>query len=585
MNGFWRLIGSLRAHPGRLSASIAAGAASIASSMGLLTVSAYLISRAALHPPLLDLALAIVGVRFFGISRAVFRYLERLSSHDLSLRLLADLRARVAIAIHRLGPAGVASFRAGDLVGRVLGDVDEIQHVFVRVIAPPLIAVVIVALTVLLAIIWLPASAITILVPLLIAAVVVPWFTRRAGDAAGRTIAADRGRMIGQIVEIIEGAAVIVALGAEDELLAAADEAADRVARAERKAAWMHGFGDAAILVLVGMALVGTLWVSSVAVRAGTLDGVMVAVLAMLAITPFESVAILPSAFERLGRSLGAADRLFEVIDGESPTVSPQHPVPIPADPTITVNGAVVTVANGNRILGPINLEIRPGMRVGVVGETGAGKTTLAHVLCRFRDPDQGTVTVGGIDVRDAASDDVRALVGYEDDRAFLFQGTIVGNVRIGNQDATDDEVRSVLDRVRLGAWVDGLPNGMQTEIGEAGETVSGGQRRRLALARALLADFPVLILDEPISGLDPETAEAVMDDLLDVTNDRALVLISHRPVGLDRMDEIIVMESGTIVARGTHSELLEASPRYQSMWALAGSRSGDQEISRSGDQ
>ncbi len=570
MRGFRRLIGSLRRYPWRFAGSIAAGAASIASSIGLLTVSAYLIARAALHPPLLDLSVAIVGVRFFGISRAVLRYVERLSSHDLSLRLLADLRTRVARALHRLGPAGVASFRAGDLVGRVLGDVDEIQHVFVRVIAPPLIAVVIAALTLLLALVWLPVSAFTILGPLLVAGVVVPWFTRRAGDAAGRTISADRGRMIGQTVEIIEGAPVIVALGAEDRLLAAADEAAERVAHAERRAAWMHGFGDAAILTLIGVSLVGTLWVSAVAVDAGSLDGVMIAVLAMLAVTPFESVATLPSAFERLGRSLGAADRLFEVIDGESPTAEADRPVPIPTEPTLAVRQATVVVANGDRVLGPIDLEIEPGMRVGVVGETGAGKTTLAHVLCRFLDPTVGTVTLDGVDVRDVASNDVRGFVGYEDDRAFLFRGSILGNVRIADQDASEGDVRSVLDGVRLGNWIDGLPDGVRTDVGEAGEEVSGGQRKRLALARALLADFPILILDEPISGLDPATADAVMDDLLAATAGRSLVLITHRPIGLDRMDQIVVMEAGTIVDRGTHPELLERSARYRSMWNAA---------------
>ncbi|MEA2023868.1 MAG: thiol reductant ABC exporter subunit CydC [Actinomycetota bacterium] len=571
MSGFRRLVESLRAHPARLAASIGAGAAAIASSIGLLTVSAYLISAAALHPPLLDLTVAIVGVRFFGLSRAVFRYLERLGSHELSLRLLGDLRTRMARAIYRLGPAGVASFRAGDLVGRVLDDVDEIQHVFVRVITPPLVAIVIVVLTALMALVWLPASVITILVPLLIAALGVPWLTRRAGNAAGRTTADDRGRLIGQTVEIIEGAAVIVALGAEEQLLSTANEAAKRVAVAERRTAWLHGFGDAAILLLIGLALVGTLWVSALAVGSGSLDGVMVAVLAMLAITPFEAVAPLPSAFERLGRSLGAADRLFGVIDAEPPVVRSDHPLAIPADPIIKVEGVVVDAAPDERILGPIDLEITPGIRIGIVGETGAGKTTLAHILCRFRDPTGGAVTVGGVDLRDTANDELRALIGYEDDRAFLFRGTVVGNVRIGNDEASDEDVRAVLERVNLGVWIDSLPEGTQTDVGEGGGFVSGGQRRRLALARALLADFPVLILDEPISGLDPETAEIVMDDLLDAAHDRALVLITHRPVGLDLMDEIIVLEEGVIADRGTHDQLLTTSERYRGMWALAG--------------
>lgn len=569
MKGFLRLIDSLRAYPGRFLASIAAGAASVASSIGLLTVSAYLISFAALQPPILDLTLAIVGVRFFGIARAVLRYLERLVSHDLSLHLLADLRSRIARALHRLGPAGVSSFRAGDLVGRVLDDVDEIQHVFVRVIAPPLIAMVVAILTLVLALVWLPIAAVTILVPLLIAGLLVPWITERAGRATGRAVAGERGLLIGRTVEVIEGAQAIVALGEEHRLLASANEAAEGVAQAERRTAWLHGFGDAMILMLIGVALVGTLWVAAIAAQAGSLDGVMVAVLAMLAITPFEAVAPLPSAFERLGRSLGAADRLFEIIEAESPTSPPDKPQSIPPAPVLNVDGAVVTVEGGVRILGPIDLTVQPGSRIGVIGETGAGKTTLAHILCRFRDPDAGSVTLGGVDLRDADPDQLRATIGYEDDRSFLFRGTVVGNVRIGDTEATDTDVQAVLERVGLGSWLDGVPDGLNQEVGEGGESVSGGQRRRLALARALLADFPILVLDEPISGLDPVTAEAVMDDLLDAASDRALVLITHRPVGLDRMDEIIVMEDGMIQARGTHDELLESSARYRGMWGL----------------
>ncbi len=573
MKGFVRLVDSLRAYPGRLLGSIAAGAASVASSIGLLTVSAYLISAAALHPPLLDLTPAIVGVRFFGIARAVLRYLERLVSHDLSLHLLADLRSRIARALHRLGPAGVASFRAGDLVGRVLDDVDEIQHVFVRVIAPPLIAIVVALLTLVLALIWLPVSAVTILVPLLVAGLLVPWITERAGRATGRAVAGKRGLLIGRTVEVIEGAQAIVALGEESRLLASADEAAVAVAHAERRTAWLHGFGDAMILALVGVALVGTLWVAAAATQAGSLDGVMVAVLAMLAITPFEAVAPLPSAFERLGRSLGAADRLFEVIDAESPTTPPVDPRPIPPIAILEVRGATVTTQSGERILGPIDLTVRPGARIGIIGETGAGKTTLAHVICRFRDPDSGTVSLGGVDLRDADPDGLRSTIGYEDDRAFLFRGSVVGNVRLGEPEASNDDVLAVLERVGFGPWLEAQPDGLEYDVGEGGELVSGGQRRRLALARALLADFPILVLDEPISGLDPVTAEAVMDDLLDAASDRALVLITHRPVGLDRMDEIIVLDHGEIQARGTHDELLESSERYRGMWGLVAAR------------
>jgi ATP-binding cassette subfamily C protein CydC len=572
MSGFRRLLIALSAHPGRLAATVASGVAAVGSSIGLLTVSAYLISFAALQPPLLDLTLAIVGVRFFGISRAVFRYLERLASHDLSLRLLSGLRERIARALYRLGPAGVASFRAGDLVGRVLDDVDEIQHVFTRVVPPPLIAIFVGLLTFVLAAVWLPASVPTILAPLILAGIAVPWLTERVGRASGAAVAHDRGVLMGQTVEIIEGARAIVAFGEEDRLLASAERAATQVADAERRTAWLHGLGDGSVFALIGIALAGTVWVAATATRAGALDGVMVAVLAMLAITPFEAVAPLPSAFERLGRSLGAADRLFQVVDADSPTEPPASPQPVPPDRTLRVAGVEAIARDGARILGPIDLTIRPGTAIGIIGETGAGKTTLAHILCRFRDPDVGSVTLGGADLRQLDPRELRMTVGYEDDRAFLFSGSIGGNVRVGDLEATDDEVRAILDRLEFGAWIADLPGGLGHEVGEGGASVSGGQRRRIALARALLADFPILVLDEPLSGLDPLTAEAVMNDLLGASHDRSLVVITHQPIGLDRMDEIVVLDRGEIQARGSHDQLLDTSERYRRMWALAAS-------------
>ena len=576
MSGVTRLLGSLRPHPGRVVAAISAGAATVASSIGLLTTSAYLISRAALHPPILDLTIAIVGVRFFGIARAVFRYLERLASHDLSLRLLTDLRMRTADALRRLGPAGIASFRAGDLVGRVIDDVDETQHVFVRIVYPPLVAAVVAVLTGILAVAWLPAAAPMILAPLLLALIVVPWLTHRAGEAAGRVTAAARGRLVGETVEVIEGAEAVVALGAEEHLTSTAFSTAEQVAAGERRTAWLHGFGEAAVLALTGTALVGTLWVAAAAASSGTLDGVMVAVLAMLAVTPFEAAAPLPPAFERLGRSLGSTNRLFEIIDADPPVAEPVVATPMPDTGTIAVVGATAYGRDGTRILGPIDLTVRPGSRLGIIGETGSGKTTLAHLIGRFRDPDDGEVSFADVDLRRLPTREVRLRVGYEDDRAFLFSGSVLGNVRLGDPDAAPEAVADVLERVGLGAWLERLPGGLETDVGESGRKVSGGQRRRLALARALLADFPILVLDEPISGLDPATARDVMDDLLAATVGRTLVLITHHALGLDRMDENVVVEDGRIVDRGAHDDLLERSARYRRMWDVTRSGTGD---------
>jgi len=565
----WRRVLALtRPFRARLALAGAAGVATIASGIGLLTASAYLISKAALQPPILELTVAIVAVRFFALARAAFRYGERLVTHDLSFRLLADLRVRVAEAVMRLAPAGLQEFRSGDLLTRITRDVDALQQVFIRVIMPPLVAVPVVLLAGLLGAVLLPVVGVVVVATVSLTGVAVPWLTNRLGAVSSRRLAADRSELAGTVVDLVEGVPEIVAFGRQDELLARLDRIQTRAARRERRTAWLEGAGSGTVLLMTGLGAVVVLAVAIPGVVDGRLAGVNLAVVTMLVLASFEAVAGLPDAFQHLGSSFESARRLFAVIDAPSSIEDPSDPAPTPADGPIELVGAWLRYAADEPwVLRGVDLRLAPGRRIALVGESGVGKSTIAEVLVRFRDLDRGVMTIGGIDVRRCRADDVRTVIGLVDDTAHVFRVTLRENLRLGDPHASDDELLEVLDRVLLAGWVAELPDGLDTRVGRG--LVSGGQQRRIALARALLAGFPVLVLDEPTAGLDERTAARVMADYMAATRGRTTLLITHRLDGLADMDEIMVLEDGRVVAHGTHEELLAAGGRYRRMWDL----------------
>jgi thiol reductant ABC exporter CydC subunit len=560
-----RVLGLTRGHRGRLTVAGVTGFATIASSIGLLTASAYLISKAALEPPILDLTVAIVGVRFFALARAAFRYGERLVTHDLSFRLLSDLRVRIAKAVIRLAPAGLEGFHSGDLLTRVTRDVDALQQIFIRVIMPPIIAIPIVLLAGAIGWMLLPTVGLIVVVTVAFTGVAVPWLVNRVGAAVGRRAASDRSALATTVVDLTNGAAEIVACGRQADFLERLGDVQERACRRERSGAWLEGIGTAAVQLMTGGAIMLALVAAIPAVRSGSLSGVNLAVVAMLMMASFEAVAGLPDAFQHLGASLESAERIFSVIDTPSPIREPSQPALVRPG-GIELNHAWLRY-DADWVLQGVSLRLDRGQRVALVGESGIGKTTIADVLVRFRDLDRGTYTIDGIDAGECRSEEVRGMVGMVSDDTHLFRTTLAENLRVGDPDADDDRLVEVLDAVRLGDWFRRLPDGLATEIGSG--LVSGGEQRRIALARALLADFGVLILDEPTAGLDEATAAKVMDVMLDATRNRTTLLITHRLEGLEDMDEILVLEGGRITARGSHAELLASGGWYRRMWDL----------------
>lgn len=565
MRDVLRVLGFARPLTGRLLGAVLLGIATAGMGIGLMAASAYLISRASLRPPILTLAMVSAAVRAFGIGRGVFRYLERLVGHDAAFRVLTQIRARVYERLERLAPAGLPAFRSGDLLARFVGDVETLQELYLRVIPPAAVAgLSALAVAVLLGALE-PAVGMLTLLGLAGAGLLGPGLAGALTRRSERRLAEARGELAARTVELLEGAAELVAAGAAEERLARIAEAGARLHLAERRAALAAGVGAATTALATGLTVVACLAVGAMAVRAGSLDGVLLAVVVLTPLAAFELVAPLPMAAQQLARVREASRRVVEVLEAPEPVPEPSEPAAPPAPP-VHLELRDVSVrwsAGGPLALDRVSLDLPQGRRVAIVGPSGAGKTTLAWTLARFVDPAAGAYLAGGLDARRLAPEDVRRVVGLMEQHPHVFDTSLEENLRIARPDADEREMREALARAGLLAWVEALPQGLRTMVGERGARLSGGERRRLALARLLLADPPVLVLDEPREHLDTAGGDAFVRELLALATGRTVVLITHRLAALEEMDEILVLDAGRVLERGTHAELLAAGGWY----------------------
>jgi thiol reductant ABC exporter CydC subunit len=552
----------------RLALAVLCGVLAAGSAIGLTATSAWLISRAAQHPPVLYLTVAIVAVRTFGIARGVFRYLERLAGHDAAFHVLTRLRVHVYRRLERLAPASLPALRAGDLVSRFVADVDAALDVLVRVVLPYLVAALVGAAAAGFVATLLPSAGVVLAAGLLVVAVGVPLIQHAAARRADRRTAPLKGELSAATVDLLHGLPDLVAYGAAHRRLAALADTDSRLRRAGARSAAGVGLGTGLVALAAGACVWAGLALGTHAVRAGTLNGVLLAVVVLTPIAVFDTVSGLPAAAAQLATARAALARVFSLLDQPEPVCEPATPAELPQPPyRLETAGLSARWPTGPDVLHDVALTLAPGRRVAVVGPSGSGKSTLAAVLVRFLDPSAGKVTLNGVDTRDLTGDDVRTVVGLLTDDARLFDTTIAENLRIADRDADEARLRAALAEARLLDWVDSLPQGLDTMVGEQGSRLSGGQRRRLALARVLLADFPILIMDEPTEHLDEATADALTTDLLAVTRGRTTVLITHRLTGLAEVDEIVVIDGGRVVQRGSHDALVAADGPYRRMW------------------
>ncbi len=525
----------------RVLLAVAVGTATVLSGVGLMTTGAYLIARAALHPPLGRLQLSIVGVRFFGIARGAFRYAERMVSHDTTFRILTQLRRWFYAALEPLAPARLQFDRSGDLLARILDDIHALENFFVRVLAPPWIA----ALTAVAMGLFLgwghPSLAWAWLVAFLLAGVALPAWTRRRARRLGRDLVHLRGALRASLVDGIQGLADLLAFGGAAPHGARIEALSEAIFTRQRRLASLEGAQAGMQLLLAGAGMTAVLALGTPLVRAGSLAGVAWVSLVMAALSGFEAVQPLPTAAAYLEENIAAARRLFLIADQHPAVREPDAPRPLPDRPDLRFQAVRFRYAlSAPWVLDGFSLDLPYGKHVALVGPSGAGKTTIVRLLLRFWEWEEGEITLNGYSLRDYRSDEVRRLFAVVEQRPFLFAGTVRDNLLLAAPDADEAALVRAAKRAHLHEFVMQLPQGYETWIGEQGTHLSGGERQRLALARALLRDAPILIFDEPTANLDALTEAALVRDLLDAAEGKTLLWISHRPTALAAMDEVV---------------------------------------------
>jgi thiol reductant ABC exporter CydC subunit len=547
----WRLAWLTRTGWPRFALAALLGALATGAGIGLMAVAAWLIARASQHPPVLVLEVAVVAVRALSLTRGFARYVERLVGHDAALRQLASLRGDLVARLEPLAPGGLAAFRSGDLLTRLVADVDAVQDLYLRVLLPFGAAAVVGLCTVALVGWILPAAGGVLGVSLLVVGLAVPAATHAGGRRQSGRIAAERGKLAAEVLDAMSGSRELIAYGAMDRALDSVAAQSALVRRLERSSARVAGVGGGLATAVQGLCVVGVLILAVRASQAGTLGTTGLAVVVFTAMAAFDAVAALPTAAQQVSGVAASGRRLLDVFDQRPVLTEPIAPASLPAEHApldVRVRGLAVRYPGSDRnALQGVDLDLPPGGRLAVVGGSGAGKSTLVAALLRLVAPTEGTVTVGGLDVANLSSEDVRTVIGGCLQDAYVFDTSVRENLLIGRREATDADLVSTLARVGLADWLQQLPNGLDTAVGRNGAKLSGGQRQRLSVARTLLADRAVLLLDEPTAGLDPVNARALLKDVLAAAQDRSVLVVTHDLVGLEAVDQVVVLRSGQL--------------------------------------
>jgi ATP-binding cassette, subfamily C, bacterial CydC len=564
-----RLLAMARPLRGRMLFAVAAGAAATGCGVALLAVSGFLLARASEHPSIIAISVAVVAVRALSIGRGTSRYLERLASHDAAFRVLAQVRVAIWRRLESLAPAGLALFRSGDLLARLISDVDASQDLFIRGITPLLAAVLVGGGAVTACLFVLAPAAAVLAAGLMAAGIIVPLAAAAVARRSARASAPARGRFAATVTELLDGAPDLHAFGAQDAALAHVDATDTELTWLARRTAVASGLGSGLMSLVSGLTLWAVLLLGVAATGTGALTRVPLAVLTLTALAAFEAVTPLPAAAVQLDQARVSAGRIAAVTDTPDPVREPRHPRALPPGPlTITLRDATVHYRpDGPPALDRVSLDLPPGRRIALVGANGAGKSTLAAVLLRFCELSSGTVLLDGHDLASYAADDVRSVIGGCPQDPHLFDATIRDNLRLARPGASEEELEAAAARARLLAWIKSLPQNWDTRVGTHGAAVSGGERQRLALARAFLADPALLILDEPTAHLDPDSRQLLTADLLHATEGRSVLLITHERDGLDQVDQIVVLDHGKVAEQGSHYQLRHAGGPYQRMW------------------
>ena len=548
----WRLLGLMKRQRPWMLFGVALALVSTVSGIGLLAVSGHFITSMALvgaGGAAINYYTPAALIRLFAILRTGGRYAERLVSHEATFRILARLRVWLFERLVPLAPAALGDRRSTELFARLRADVDALEHAYLGALAPLAVALVVMLVVGVVVLICLPVLSLPVLLLFIVGGALLPRWTLRRGQAPGGVVVACNDALRELASDGLRGRAELALYGAEDAHAAKVFAVASEHRKAERQLERLQALGNSGVLLAAQLGAVCALFFGLVALHGSGLTGPVLVMLVLLVPAAFEPISVLPEAWAQLGQTLRSARRIFALADTPVPVPDPTTPSPVIHQHDLRLRDVHLRYgADGPWVLKGVNLDLPQGRRIALVGASGAGKSSLVGALTRLY-PSQGTMTLGGTPLDEWRGDDLRAKFGVVEQRPYLFDASLEENLRLAQPDATERQLDAVIAQAQLQDYVANLPQGLQTWVGEDGVRVSGGEARRIAIARALLADPPILILDEPTEGLDAGTITDLYAALRTAMAGRSVVLITHRLGGLaDMVDEVATMQDGKIV-------------------------------------
>ncbi len=549
--------------------AISLGFLTIGSSIGLMGTSAFIIASAALHPALGSLMVPITGVRFFGISRGLFRYAERITSHNTTFKILSNLRTWFYKKIEPLAPAKIQNYQSGDLTGRIIADIETLEHFFVSVVAPPIVAILVSFAMFIFLGYFDVRIAITFLIFFLLAGTLSPFIANISGKTIGKQVIEVRSKLYTNIIDTIHGLADLTANNQEYQYLEKINKLNKQFSSLQSKLVWINALHNGIETLLANIGMVIVLVIAIPIAQSNGFDAVMLAVIAMSSLSSFEATATLPQAFLYLEKIKQAASRIFEIAN-ETPAINDiPKKSPVPQNYSIHLQEVSFGYLKEKKVLDSISLNIQEGKHIAIVGPSGAGKSTIANLLLRFWDYNSGEITFGSYPLKNYRPDDVIKYFAMVSQDTYLFNTTIEENLKMANPKATKQEVYKAIEQAQLTDFINNLPNGLETYVGEFGLAVSGGERQRIAIARALLKDAPILILDEVTANLDVITEKQILKTIEDISKNKTRITITHRLVNMENNEMIYVLNKGKIVEQGTHFQLINKKGLYYNMFRI----------------
>jgi ATP-binding cassette, subfamily C, bacterial CydC len=544
--------------------------ATVAFGIGLMGTAGWLIASAARHPGIAALQVAVVGVRFFGIGRGLLRYLERLVSHDVTLRILARLRTGLFESVVRIAPSRLAERRTGDLLARLVEDVDTLDRLPVRALVPSLAAVAVAAVVALILRPFGSAVVLTVLAGLACAGVAAPIVASRVGAAAARQVVGLRANLQAALVDGVQGVADIIAFGRGGDHAGRVTSESRSLGTVQRQVAAAAALGSVLAGLATDLTVVAVLGLTLRGSGVGGVNSAQLTTMVLMTVAAFEAASLLPGAYQELGATRAAARRIFELADTEPSVSIPTRGAVVPDEPAVEALGLTFTFPGSRRpAVTDVSFSLAAGCPVVIVGPSGSGKSTLVALLLRQLELERGTLLFGGVDVRSCHPDDVRSRIAVAAQRTHLFTGTLRDNLLLARRDATEAELVEAATVARLHDVVSRWPNGYDTWIGEQGLHLSGGERRRVVLARAFLQAAPILVLDEPTADLDAMTGRSILEDVWRSSTVRATLVVTHRVSSIDNDAEVLVMRDGRTVERGQAGNLARAGGNFSRMLRL----------------